>query len=53
MEKERIPRKIVFWKSKLPLKIFFLWYLKRGVVLTKDNLKKEDGREKLSVVYVG
>ena len=27
------------WKVKVPLKIkLFLWYLKRGVVLTKDNL---------------
>jgi hypothetical protein len=31
----------VFWKAKLPLKIkIFLWYLKRWVVLTKDNLMK-------------
>ena len=29
-----------FWKLKIPLKIKkFLWYLKRGVILTKDNLK--------------
>jgi hypothetical protein len=29
------------WKAKLPLKIkFFLWFLKNGVVLTKDNLLK-------------
>jgi hypothetical protein len=29
------------WKAKLPLKIkIFLWYLKKGVVLTKDNLAK-------------
>jgi len=29
------------WKLKAPLKIkFFLWYLKRGVILTKDNLAK-------------
>ena len=29
------------WKIKIPLKIkIFLWYLKRGVVLTKDNLAK-------------
>jgi hypothetical protein len=27
------------WKAKLPLKIkIFLWFLKNGVVLTKDNL---------------
>jgi hypothetical protein len=29
------------WKAKLSLKIkIFLWYLKKGVVLTKDNLAK-------------
>jgi hypothetical protein len=29
------------WKSKIPLKIkILLWYLKNGVVLTKDNLVK-------------
>ena len=31
------------WKLKAPLKIkFFLWYLKRGVILTKDNLTKRN-----------
>ena len=29
------------WKLKIPLKIkIFLWYLKRGVILTKNNLTK-------------
>jgi hypothetical protein len=29
------------WKAKLPLKIkIFMWFLKNGVVLTKDNLVK-------------
>jgi hypothetical protein len=29
------------WKAKIPLRIkIFLWYLKNGVVLTKDNLVK-------------
>jgi hypothetical protein len=29
------------WKSKLPPKVkIFLWFLKRGVILTKDNLAK-------------
>jgi hypothetical protein len=29
------------WKAKVPLKIkIFLWYLRNGVVLTKDNLVK-------------
>jgi hypothetical protein len=29
------------WKLKVPLKIkIFMWYLQRGVILTKDNLAK-------------
>ena len=33
----------VLWKIKIPLKIkIFLWYLRRGVVLTKDNLAKQN-----------
>ena len=33
----------VLWKIKTPLKInFFLWYLRCGVVLTKDNLVKRN-----------
>ena len=29
------------WKVKIPLKIkIFVWYLKRSVILTKDNLAK-------------
>jgi hypothetical protein len=31
----------ILWKLKLPLKIkIFLWYLNKGVILTKDNLSK-------------
>ena len=31
------------WKLKIPLKIKkFLWYLKRGLILTKDNLAKRN-----------
>lgn len=31
------------WKLKTPLKIkFFLWYLRQGVILTKDNLAKRN-----------
>jgi hypothetical protein len=34
------------WKAKIPLKIkIFLWYLKNGVVLTKDNLVKRKWKE--------
>ena len=41
MKRERISENNVFWKAKIPLKIkVFLWYLKKGVILTKDNLIK-------------
>lgn len=31
------------WKLKVPLKIkIFMWYLIKGVVLTKDNLAKRN-----------
>ena len=39
------------WKIKVPLKIkIFLWYLQKGVLLTKDNLrrKKWKGSQKCS-----
>jgi len=33
----------MIWKLKIPLKIkIFLWYLQRGVVLTKDNHAKKN-----------
>jgi hypothetical protein len=33
----------LLWKLKIPLRIkIFLWYLKRGVVLTKDNLARRN-----------
>lgn len=36
-----VPRKEAFWKLRVPLKIkIFLWYLRKGVILTKDNLAK-------------
>jgi hypothetical protein len=32
---------LVTWKAKIPLKIkIFIWYLWKGVILTKDNLAK-------------
>jgi hypothetical protein len=38
---EVIPRKSLIWKLRIPLKIkIFLWYLNKGVILTKDNLAK-------------
>ena len=31
------------WKLKIPLKIkIFLWYIKRRVILTKDNLARRN-----------
>jgi hypothetical protein len=31
------------WKMNIPLKnIFFAWYLRRGVILTKDNFIKRN-----------
>ena len=31
------------WQVKIPSKIrIFLWYLKRGVILTKDNLARRN-----------
>ncbi|WVZ96381.1 LOW QUALITY PROTEIN: hypothetical protein U9M48_042027, partial [Paspalum notatum var. saurae] len=31
------------WKTKIPLKIkIFMWYVKRGVLLTKDNLARRN-----------
>jgi hypothetical protein len=39
MKEVRVRGNEFFWKAKIPLKIkFILWYLKRGVILTKDNL---------------
>jgi hypothetical protein len=41
MKSEKTSGKELFWKARLPLKFkIFLWYLKRGVILTKDNLLK-------------
>jgi hypothetical protein len=43
MLSRRVPRRHIFWKLKLPLKIkIFLWYLEKGVTLTKDNLIKRN-----------
>jgi hypothetical protein len=41
MYREVVPKKDMIWKLRIPLKIkIFLWYLKNGVILTKDNLAK-------------
>jgi hypothetical protein len=37
----RVPQDI--WKIKVPMKTkIFLWYLKKGVILTKDNLVRRN-----------
>jgi hypothetical protein len=39
---------MLLWKLKLSLKIkIFIWYLGRGVVLTKDNLAKRGSKGSL------
>ena len=41
MQDNSVPENLISWKIKVPLKIkIFMWYLKKGVVLTKDNLAK-------------
>jgi hypothetical protein len=41
------------WKMKIPLKTKKNgWYLRRGVILTKDNLLSETGMEVLSACSV-
>ena len=36
---QALPFNTLIWKLKLPLKIkVFMWYLYKGVILTKDNL---------------
>jgi hypothetical protein len=44
-----IPRKCPIWKIKVPLMIkIFLWYMKNGVTLTKDNLAKRNWKGNLN-----
>lgn len=41
MYQDIIPRKSLIWKLRIPLKIkIFLWYMQKGVMLTKDNMAK-------------
>jgi hypothetical protein len=41
------------WKLKLPLRIkVFGWYLRKGVILTKDNLAKRIGMAVRNVYFV-
>ena len=46
------PRKKLSWALKVPLKIkIFLWYLKRGVVLTKNNLANRQWKGNLKCSF--
>ena len=41
------------WKTKIPTKFrIFLWYLKKGVILTKDNLCRRNWKGIRSVLFV-
>ena len=47
-----LPEKNDLWKLRIPLKIkIFLWFLRKGVTLTKDNLAKVIGRGMLDAVF--
>jgi hypothetical protein len=49
----RLSREI--WRAKMPMKIkIFIWYLKRGVILTKDNLSRRNwnGEKIYSFCYI-
>ena len=40
------------WKMKIPLKLnFFAWYLRKGVILIKDNLLKHNWHESTKCVF--
>ncbi|WVZ95110.1 hypothetical protein U9M48_040912 [Paspalum notatum var. saurae] len=42
------------WRTKLPLKIkIFIWYLKKGVLLTKDNLIRQNWYGDKSYAFCG
>ena len=48
-----LPLNKTLWKLRLPLKIkIFNWLVLKGVILTKDNLLKKDGRVMTNVVFV-
>jgi hypothetical protein len=48
----RVRYNMVLWKLKVPLHMkFFMWYLKRGVVLTKDNLVRRNWRDNKLCVF--
>ena len=47
-----LPCSMQIWKIKLPLKIkVFIWYLFKGVVLTKDNLARRQWRKSVQCCF--
>jgi hypothetical protein len=49
----RVRSDMTIWKLKVPLKIkIFMWYLKRGVVLTKDNLIRRNWKDDKKCVFM-
>ena len=52
MKDDGVPQQCITWKVKLPLKIkIFLWYLNKGVILTKDNLVKRQRKGNTSCSF--
>ena len=52
MQADRIPDNCIGWKLKVPLKIkIFMWYLRRGVLLTKDNLTKRNWKGEIKCCF--
>ena len=48
-----IERNKIIWKLKMPLKIkIFMWYLLKGVVLTKDNLARRNWNGSLRCYFL-
>jgi hypothetical protein len=49
---EPVSNNKLIWKMKIPLKTkVFAWYLRRGVILTKDNLAKRNWQGSKSCVF--
>uniref|UniRef100_A0A8I7B4Q7 Reverse transcriptase zinc-binding domain-containing protein n=1 Tax=Hordeum vulgare subsp. vulgare TaxID=112509 RepID=A0A8I7B4Q7_HORVV len=47
-----ISRSLHIWKIKVPLRIkVFMWFIHKGVVLTKDNLKKRRWRGRVNCCF--
>ena len=47
-----VPYNNIIWKLKIPLKIkVFMWYLQKGVVLTKDNLARRQWKGSIKCCF--